>query len=269
VPTGRISRFGEHRWFFRIVKDGLTLTEPDSPGGRLLEAVAGIADTLGDGFDVAGFLHALVHRCVEILDVDAASALLPGEPGWPPAIVGTDERARRLELLQLRSGEGPGVTAFRTGIPVSLLTGIGPATRWPVFAAAAAQARFTAVDAVPMRLRGEVIGTLGLFHARGGPLPADRRRIARTIAGVATIGLLQQRAISRKATLAAQLQETLSTRVVVEQAKGFLAERLGIDVATAFAILRRYARSRDLELGDVARSVIEGRKSPEELSGLG
>ncbi|SEP53075.1 GAF and ANTAR domain-containing protein [Amycolatopsis saalfeldensis] len=245
------------------------MTGTGSPGGRLLEAVAGIADTLGDGFEVAGFLRELVRRCVEILDVDAAGVLLPGEPGWPPVVVGTDERARRLEMLELRSGEGPCVTAFRTGAPVRLRTGPGPVTRWPVFAAAAAKARFTAVDAVPMRLRGDVIGALGLFHAGGGPLPADRRRIARTIAGIATIGLLQQRAISRKATLAAQLEDTLSTRVVVEQAKGFLAERLGVDVATAFAIMRRYARSRGVELGTVARSVIEGRKSAEELSGLG
>lgn len=244
------------------------MTEPGSPGRRLLKAVAGIADTLDDSFEVAGFLRELVSRCVEILDVDAASLLLPGEPGRPPTIVGTDERARRLELLQLQSGEGPCATAFRTGLPAGLVTGSGPATRWPVFAAAAAETGFTAVDAVPMRLRGEVIGALGLFHARGGPLTADRLRIARTIAGVATIGLLQQRAISRKATLAAQLQETLSTRVVVEQAKGFLAERLGVDVTTAFAIMRRYARNRDVELGAVARSVIERRESPAELSGL-
>ncbi|WP_328610825.1 GAF and ANTAR domain-containing protein [Amycolatopsis sp. NBC_00345] len=243
------------------------MTESGSPGGRLLEAVAGIADTLADGFEVAGFLRQLVDRCVEILDVDAASVLLPGEPGWPPLIVGTDERVRRLEMLQLRSGEGPCVTAFRTGTTVSVPRLARTGTRWPVFATAAAEARFTAIDAVPMRLRGDVIGALCLFHARGGPLPADRLRIARTIAGVATIGLLQQRSISRKETLAAQLQETLSSRVVVEQAKGFLAERLGVDVTTAFAILRRYARSRGVELGAVARSVIEGRQTPEELSG--
>jgi hypothetical protein len=245
------------------------LTESGSPDGRLLEAVAGIADTLADGFEVAGFLGALAYRCVEILDVAAASVLLPGEPGWPPQIVGTDERSRQLEMLQLRSGEGPCVTAFRTGTTVSVSGPAGTGTRWPVFAAAAAEARFTAVDAVPMRLRGEVIGTLGLFHTRGGPLPADRLRIARTIADVATIGLLQQRAISRKETLAAQLQETLSSRVIVEQAKGFLAERIGVDVTTAFAILRRYARSRDLELSALARAVIEGRQTPEELSGRG
>ncbi len=127
----------------------------------------------------------------------------------------------------------------------------------PRFAAAATQAGFRAVDALPMRLRDEVIGALNLFRTRPGPQDPAELRIGQALADVATIGLLQERSVRRGEVLAEQLEAALTSRVVIEQAKGKLAERLGMDMDRSFELLRDYARNTNQRLTDVARSFIE------------
>ncbi len=59
-----------------------------------------------------------------------------------------------------------------------------------------------------------------------------------------------------KSQLAAQLQSGLESRVLIEQAKGVLMERHGLDDQAAFTRLRRQARSNGRKLADVAREII-------------
>jgi GAF domain-containing protein len=146
---------------------------------------------------------------------------------------------------------------FRSGRPVTA-TELGADQRWPQFAAAAKQAGFTAVQALPMRLREQVIGALNLFRDAPGAFDPASVRIGQALADVATIGLLHERSMRRSDTLNEQLQIALNSRVVIEQAKGKLAERLGIDMNQAFTLLRDQARSRNQRLSDVARAFIEG-----------
>jgi transcriptional regulator with GAF, ATPase, and Fis domain len=231
---------------------------------RLVETFVDLADTLVDDFDVIDFLHVLVEQCVELLDVDAAGLLLADQHDQLQLIASSDDQVRLLELFQLQNDQGPCLDAFKTEAQVSNadLTVDAP---WPRFSAAATAAGFAAVDAIPMRLRSDVIGALNLFRARPGELGDLTLRTASALADVATIGILQERSIRHHEVLTEQLQAALNSRVTIEQAKGLIAERLDVDVNAAFAVLRGYARSHNLKLGAVAGAVIAGRTTTPDL----
>lgn len=224
---------------------------------RLAETFVELADTLVADFDPLGLLRVLAAGIEELLDVTAVALLLSLSPQQLTA-AGNCGRTQELELLQVRTGEGPGVDCVRTGAPVVEVELRRTAGRWPRFAAAACAAGYAAVHALPMRLRSEVIGSATLLRDRSGPLSAEEVRIATSIVDVATIGLVQERTIRARETLATQLQNALSSRIVIEQAKGILAERFGVSMGEAFDTLRRHARSHNLRLPDAARAVIEG-----------
>ncbi|WIX98334.1 GAF and ANTAR domain-containing protein [Amycolatopsis mongoliensis] len=226
------------------------------PRSRLLEAFVELADTLTDDFDVLDYLQALVDWCVELLEVDAASLLLADSHGRLRLIASSDEQSRRLALVQLRDNDGPGLDAYRTGTPVSRSRLADAKKTWPRFAAAATEAGFSAVDALPMKLRRDVIGVLDLFRTTGTALPPESLHAARTLVDIATIGLLQERSVRHNEILAGQLRNALDSRVVVEQAKGIVSVRLGVDQRGAFAALRHYARDHRVKLSDLAWAII-------------
>jgi transcriptional regulator with GAF, ATPase, and Fis domain len=234
---------------------------------RLLETFVELADTLVDDFDVIDFLHLLVERCVALLEVDAVGLLLTDQRGQLQVMASSSEQVRLLELFQLQNDQGPCMDAFATGVQVSHADLSTASGRWPRFAVAATEAGFVAVDALPMRLRDEVIGALNVFRTSPGTLSVTALRTAQALVDVATIGLLQERSIRHQEILTEQLQGALNSRVVIEQAKGLVAERLGIDMEGAFAALRGYARGHNLKLSDVAGAVIAGRTSTHDLLG--
>jgi transcriptional regulator with GAF, ATPase, and Fis domain len=223
----------------------------------LAEVLVEMADTLVDDFDVIDFLHVLTERCVQLLDVSAAGILLTDQLETLQLVAASSERTRLLELFQLQTDQGPCVDCFNTGEPLSV-PDIRVAGRWPRFTAAAAEVGFVSVHALPMRLRAQVIGALNLFGVEPGALDADRLRAGKALADVATIGLLQQRAIRHADIVSVQLQTALNSRVLIEQAKGVLAERLQVDLDESFALLRHAARSRNRRLSELAQAVVDG-----------
>lgn len=128
--------------------------------------------------------------------------------------------------------------------------------RWPHFAPAARAAGVASVHAVPMRMRKNVLGALGLFGTSVGPLDPDELSLAQALADVASVALVQNRLASDTATVNEQLQAALTSRVVLEQAKGVLAQGGGLDMPEAFSVLRRYSRDHNLRLTDVAAAVV-------------
>lgn len=224
---------------------------------QLSDVFIEMADTLVDDFDLIEFLHTLTERCVEVLDVDAAGLLLTDGQGTLRVVAASSERTRLLELFQLQADEGPCLDCFRTGTAVSVAD-LDTGTRWSRFAAVAREVGFESVHALPMRLRTDIIGALNLFGSERGPLDPEKLQLGQALADVATIGLLQQRAIRRRDVVTEQLQHALNSRVLIEQAKGLLAERLKISVAEAFELLRRAARSRNRRLSDLALAIIDG-----------
>ena len=215
-----------------------------------------LADTLVAEFDVTDFLQMLTGRSVTLLAASAAGVVLADPRGELRVAAASSEAAGLIELFQLQNDQGPCLDCFRTGQPVTVMDLIAPVQRWPRFAATARQAGFRAVQALPMRLRDQVIGTLNFFHVAPG-LPGPRELgIGQALADVATIGLLQERSVRRAEAAAGELQGALNSRVVIEQAKGMLAERVDVDMDEAFQLLRRLARDNNQQLTDVARHLI-------------
>jgi transcriptional regulator with GAF, ATPase, and Fis domain len=225
---------------------------------RLVEAFVDLADTLVVDFDVIDFLHTLAGRCVQLLDVDAAGLMLIDQRGHLHAAAASTENARLLELFELQSDAGPCVDCCRTGAPVVNADLHANAERWPRFAEAAQGSGFVAVHALPLRLRETVIGALNLFCATSSVLSEIDVRTGQALADVATMGILAQRTVHQSGLLAAQLEHALSSRIVIEQAKGVLAERRRVTVDEAFKLLRDHARNNNLRLSDLAREVAEG-----------
>ncbi|HUR49439.1 MAG TPA: GAF and ANTAR domain-containing protein [Acidimicrobiales bacterium] len=224
----------------------------------LAKTLVELADTLVADFDVVDLLSLLADRCVEVLDVAAAGLMLSAPDGSLRVIASSSEAMRLLELFEIQSEEGPCLDCFRTGEPVLYQDLSAPAGRWPRFAAEAIRAGFNSVDALPMRLRGSVIGALNLFHLERGGMPGADIHAAQALADVATIAILQHRASLEARALNEQLNHALNSRVIIEQAKGVLAERLDLDMGEAFALLRAHGRNHNLRLADVAQGVVEG-----------
>lgn len=224
-----------------------------------------LADTIVDEFDVVELLTTLADRCVEVLDVSAAGLMLAAPEGDLRAVASSSEAMRLVELFELQSQEGPCLDCFRTRQPV-LNQHLGQvADRWPRFESVALEAGFHSVHALPMRLRGDTIGALNLFRSGRGELDEADIVTGQALADVATITILQHRAVLETQLVNAQLSHALNSRIVIEQAKGVLAERARLTMEDAFSRLRNHARTNNLKLVEVAEGVIAGTLSVETL----
>ncbi|WP_236700449.1 GAF and ANTAR domain-containing protein [Allosalinactinospora lopnorensis] len=228
---------------------------------QLVGAFVEMADTLVVDFDVAELLHQLADHCVELLEAAAAGLMLADERNTLHIVAASSERTRLLELFQLQNHQGPCLDCFDSGEPVRVPDLAAAAERWPVFADHAQEQGFASVHALPLRLRSTIIGALNLFGTTPTPMSEADLKVAQGLADVATIGILQERAIRRGSTLTEQLQHALNSRVIIEQAKGVLAGRESIDVDEAFTRIRSYARSNNLRLTDLAHAIATGQHS--------
>jgi GAF domain-containing protein len=218
-----------------------------------------LADTLVDDFDVVDLLTLLAHRCVEMLDVSAAGLMLVAPEGDLRVVASSSEEMRLVELFELQAQDGPCPDCCRTGEPALHEDLAGDDQPWARFGPVALAAGFRSVQALPMRLRGVTIGALNLFRTESGRLDESDVVAAQALADVATIAILQHRAAIQAHLLVDQLNHALNSRVVIEQAKGILAQRVGFDMEAAFSWLRNHARSHNLRLVDVAHSIIDGK----------
>ncbi len=225
------------------------------PAERLAQVFVEVVDTLVDDFDVVDFLHVVTVRTAEIVPGATVGLVIADSDGRLRFMAASTEATKLLELFQLQNDQGPCLDCFRTGEVVSA-PDLREDTPWPLFAAHAADAGFRAVHAVPMRLRQLVIGALNIFGDRPWQLEPAEASIVQALADAATIGLVQERAIRRGEQLAEQLQGALNSRIVVEQAKGAIAQLRGIGVDEAFTVLRAHARATNQRLGDLARAVL-------------
>ncbi len=231
---------------------------------QVLDAVVTLVDSLLEDFDMVDLLTDLAERCAALLDVAAAGLLLADPLEQLRLLAATSEQARELELFQLQADEGPCVECYTTGQSVSVADLRDAADRWPRFVPAALDAGFASVHAVPMRAAGIGLGALGLFGTRPGELNEADRLVAQTLAHVACVAILQEHAPTPE-TVMPQLRSALVSRVVVEQAKGFLREVLDVSVEDAFGLLRTYARANGQHLTDIARRLMSDRAARPEL----
>ena len=221
-----------------------------------------MADTLVDDYDVVDLLTGLTDRCVSLLGVSAAGVMLASPAGRarPGRLVQRGDAL--LELFELQAQEGPCLDAFRTGEPVGHVNLAAQSGRWPSFGAAARRAGFQSASALPLRLREVTIGALNLLSVTRAPIrrqtsssPGPSPTWPRSASSSTGPALEAQR-------LNEQLSAALTSRVVIEQAKGVISERASTDLAEAFSRLRAYARNNNLRLTDVAQAAVDGTLDP-------
>ena len=223
-----------------------------------------IVDTLVDNFDVIDVLTVLTSRCVELLEAAAAGILLADETKHLRVIGASTEQVELLELFQIQNDEGPCLDCFHTGKVVSNANLALPSA-WPQFAAESIRNGYPAVCAVPLRLRDVILGCLNLFMSQPIALTEAEVALAQALADVASIAMVQDQATRQAAIREGHLQHALMSRIVIEQAKGMLAERGGLEMEDAFAKLRSFARSNNLGLTEVAEALVAGTRSVEEI----
>ena len=224
---------------------------------NVVKSFVDLADTLVTDYDVIDLLTGLADRCVQLLGASAAGVMLASANGDLRLVASSSEAMRLVELFELQAKEGPCLDAFRTGERVAhenLAAGVG---RWPRFATVAVEAGFRSVFALPMRLRDSTIGALNVFSVEQTPMDEADVLVARAFADLATISVLQQLAVTDSQRVNEQLTKALTSRILIEQAKGVVFERAGIDMAEAFSRLRTYARNHNLRLTDVAQAAID------------
>ncbi len=245
--------------------DGRPDKMSDARDQRLATTFVSLADTLVADFDVLDFLGMLTERAAELLDVDAAAVVLSDQRGgWRPT-AGSSEQAKLIEVFAAQTLQGPCLDCVDTGVAVASADLATESGRWPQFAPAAVNAGFRSACAVPMRLRDDVIGALTLLGTNPGTIDDASVALGQALADIATIGILQQRAIRHDEVVSEQLQATLHHRTVVEQAKGVLAEAGGLEMHQAYLALRGYARAHRLRLSEVAHDVATADLDPAEL----
>src|SRR5208282_4053512 len=228
----------------------------------VVRSLVEMADTLVDDYDVVDLLTGLADRCVDLLGVSAAGVMLASPEGSLGLVASSSEAMRLLELFELQAQEGPCLDAFRTGRRVeheNLRAGSG---RWPSFSAAALEVGFQSAFALPLRLREATLGALNLLSVTRTPMDEADAIVARAFADLATLSIVQHRAATEAQRVNEQLSGALTSRVVIEQAKGVISERADVDLAEAFSRLRAHARSYNLRLTDVAQAAIDGTLDP-------
>ena len=224
-----------------------------------------LADTLVADFDLIDFLSLLAERCVELLEVAEVGLALADSRGRLQVLASSTERMRTAELIEVQNGDGPCLECYRTGLPILNKRLDEAGDRWPRFSPVARQSGFVMVHALPLRLRSDVIGALNVFDVAPHEIPRSKVHLTQALADVATIGILQERTVKQRTDLSVQLESALNSRIVIEQAKGVVAERLKVDMEEAFGLLRKHARRQRLPLSVVASNIVGGSLTAADL----
>lgn len=222
----------------------------------LSEFFVDVADTLVDDYDLLEFLHDLTAKAAAVSGAAAVGLVLSDHREPVRFMAASNESGKLLELFQIQNDEGPCLDCVTTGRPVVNADLAHAGDRWPSFAPRAIEAGFQSVHALPLRLRDTVIGALNLFGTENDHFEPDEVRVVQALADVATIAILHERNLSQAEALTEQLQGALNSRVVIEQAKGALAQADAISTSDAFDLMRSRARTSQTRLVDVAQEIL-------------
>lgn len=236
-----------------------------TPEDPMAAALTELVDSSGNDFDLMEILAVLTDRCAELIHVSGAGLMLSQPSGELAVVASSGPGMRLLELLEQQAEEGPCPDCYRTGEPVLNCRLAGSEQRWPRFAPRAIELGYRTVHALPMHVRGHVIGALNLFFVEDGDLEESEVRAGQALADVAAIAIIQNSALADAHLLNQQLNHALSSRIAIEQAKGVVAARTEVGMDDAFATMRKYARSNNLKLREVAEELIAGTLPAQDL----
>ncbi len=232
----------------------------------LVRTFVDLADNLVDDFDVVDLLSLLADRSVAALDVAAAGVMLAAPSGALQVVASSSDAMRTLELFELQADEGPCVDAYRSGEPVVNIDLAAAAARWPSFAPRAVRGGFASVHSLPMRHRKRTLGAVNLLRSEATPLADDDVHAAQALADIATIAIVQHQLAIDARILNDQLAAALNSRVVIEQAKGKIAQSAHLDMDQAFQSLRAHARNHNLRLAELAGRIADGTIDPRSIA---
>ncbi len=236
---------------------------------QLSDAFVGLADTLGEGFDLVDLFERLAAHCVALSGADAAGIMMSDGRGRLRVIASSQERAAFLELLQLQAGEGPCVDCYDTGEPMIAVPIDAYRERWPQLVPAMRAVGFEAAATVPLRLHEKVIGAVNLCYARPDPATDDDLHLAQALSDVAALAMLRWPPLpTRPEDILARLQAAITNKVAIEQSKGVLAQAGGISIADAGGLLHGYARTQRMSVTEVARALVRRVLAPEAVLGF-
>jgi GAF domain-containing protein len=233
----------------------------------LIRTFVELADTLTEDYDLADFLYRLLVHCTQLFDAPAAGIQQHQTRGGIELAASSSETAEHLELFQLQIHTGPCLECATAAVAVRSGDLAADPARWAGWSEAALAGGFRSVYATPMTLRGQTVGAFNLFCTIPDALSDADLAVVQALADIATIGILQERAIAHSETLSEQLQVALDSRILIEQAKGVVAGRTDLDVSPdrAFLLLRDLSRRTNTKLGVVCQAVVDGTLSPVEL----
>ena len=244
------------------------MTTADGTGREitLARTLVTIADTLVTDFDVVDLFDRLTTACVELLGAATAGLMLADRDGILQLVSSSSARMRELEQFEIGHAQGPCLDCYATRQAVAIdLSTAEAAVRWPAFTAEARNRGIAGVQALPMRLRNDTIGALNVFHTTSARLDDFTTELAQALADIATVAILQRQALSSSELLTEQLQAALNDRIVIEQAKGLLAERGQLSVDQAFTTLRDYCRAARIPLTQTARALVNRKHDPDDV----
>lgn len=242
------------------------VTPADEREGSILDAFVDLADSLVDDYDPLDFLYRLLDHSIPLTGAAAGAVLLHYE-GSLHLVASSDEDAEAVAMHEVQNKQGPARESFESGATVFVENITDSTDRWPDFVRAAAWRGWSAVFAVPLRLREHIAGSFVVFWAEGNDGPDEEdKRLLQGFADVATIAVLQQRETAEVEAVNRHLHTALASRTKIEQAKGMIAQATGMRMGEAFDLLRRHARSTQTRIADVSASVIAGELEIESLN---
>lgn len=230
----------------------------------LAETMLELADTLVPGFEPLPYWLGVAGRFAELTNT-SVRLNATADQGTETVVACTDERLEAAALGEVLVAEGPGADCELTGDPVVDVRLDSAAESWPQLAPAALALGFRVMHAFPLRLRETSLGSVTLLGAAPDRLSEGNFRLTRSLADVATISMLQRRAVVSLTETSGQLQHALGSRVVIEQAKGLISSKLEISMEEAFKLLRSYARGRNRKLTAVAERLVDRSMTVAEL----
>jgi GAF domain-containing protein len=194
----------------------------------------------------------------ELLPSATTGVLLADADDGLEIAAASDDTATMLEVLQAGLREGPCVDSYRSGDVVTV-DDLRAEVAWPVFRDAALAQGVLATHSVPLRTPDATVGSMNLFRSTAGRWTDADTAAAQALADLATIGILQSREVDRAHERTEQLQHALDSRVLIEQAKGFVAVRRDMSPREAFDVIRAHARQSRQPLGEVAEQIVSRR----------
>lgn len=226
-----------------------------SPHQLFVDTVLDFTEKLVSPFEIGEALYELAERLTALLAL-AGSGVILESGSRLQAATAVPRALLQLENYQVEHQEGPCVFAHQSG-EVQVINDLRQERDWPGYRQIAAQVGVRSVVGIPMKLAGESIGAINLYNTHARAWSRVDLRSALVMTNIATAYLLSSAALTKQTALADQLQHALDSRVLVEQAKGVLAEAKGISVEAAYELVRRYARNGGLRVHDVACAIID------------